>query len=89
MRIFEGLYSLNLAKFFMLWTPDEGAVALLWRTDEGVVDGFQRLPLFALRLFLKVEEPCTRAFPLLSRTGEEVDDKWGKSHANNQTRAGL
>ena len=40
MRIFEGLYSLNLAKLFTLWTPDEGAVTLLWRTDEGTVDGF-------------------------------------------------
>ena len=39
-RRFEGLYLLNLAKLFTLWTPDEGAVALLWMTDEGTVDGF-------------------------------------------------
>ena len=47
------------------------------------VDGFQFLPLFVHSPFLKVEVliPGERALPLLSRTGEEVGDKWGKSHA--------
>ena len=58
-------------------------------SGKDTVDGFQYLPLFALCLSFKVEGPCTRALPLSSRTGVEVDDKRGKSHANNQTRAGL
>jgi len=62
---------------------------VLWTPGKDTVDGFQFLPLFAHSPFLKVEVPGDRAFPLLSRTGEEVGDKWDKSHANNQTRAGL
>jgi len=58
-------------------------------SGKDTVDGFQYLPLFALCLSFKVEGPCTRALPLSSRTGVEVDDKRGKPHANNQTRARL
>ena len=58
-------------------------------SGKDIVDGFQYSPLFARCLSFKVEGPCTRALPLSSRTREEVDDKRGKSHANNQTRAGL
>jgi len=46
--------------------------------SKDTVDGFQFLPLFVHNPFLKVEVPGERGVPLLSRTGEEVDDKWGQ-----------
>ena len=62
---------------------------MLWMPGKDTVEGFQFLLLFVHSPFLKVEVPGERAFALLPRTGEEVGDKWGKSHANSQIRAGL